>query len=101
MSRILRSIAGNTLGLDQFKRLICPKGFLAGAHGSQIAMPAPAVAVDLDDFLGKSIQPEWDLQKGSDATAASFAVLQNAVSGLARAATGAGAGASFAVNGVQ
>jgi hypothetical protein len=55
----------------------------------------------VDDFLGTTIPSSWDVQKGSDGAAANFAILAGQPSGLVRATTGAGAGATYAVNGVQ
>lgn len=57
-------------------------------------------ATQYDDFLGKTISGAWDVQKGSDAATVHFAHVAD-TSGKARATTGAGAGASMAVNGVQ
>jgi hypothetical protein len=54
-----------------------------------------------DDFIGVAITGVWDVQKGSDAACANFAVLAGTKSGVIRATTGAGAGATMAVNGVQ
>jgi hypothetical protein len=53
-----------------------------------------------DDFNGKAITGLWDVQKGSDGSTANFAV-NAAASGTVRATTGAGAGGTMAVNGVQ
>lgn len=54
-----------------------------------------------DDFLAKAIDTnKWDLQKGSDGATVNFAANAQ-LNGVVRATTGAGAGASMAVNGVQ
>lgn len=57
-------------------------------------------ASQFDDFIGKTISTIWDVQKGSDGATANFAISAD-TSGKALATTGAGAGASMAVNGVQ
>lgn len=54
-----------------------------------------------DDFLGPTISNTWGVVKGSDGATANFAVLAAQLSGFARATTGAGAGGTMAVNGVQ
>lgn len=68
-------------------------------HGSVIGNIG-SVTTLYDDFFGKAIDGKWDVQKGSDGGAANFAY-NAAVSGTVRATTGAGAGATMAVNGVQ
>lgn len=67
-------------------------GTMSGDHGSNVTF--------MDDFLGKAIGATWDVQKGSDGATANFA-FNAATSGNVRATTGAGAGASYAANGVQ
>lgn len=54
-----------------------------------------------DDFLGKTISIAWNLNKGSDGSAANFAHLATTLNGVARGVTGAGAGANYATNGIQ
>lgn len=53
-----------------------------------------------DDFLGKTISGQWGVQKGSDGGTVNFAH-SAALSGMARATTGANAGGTHALNGVQ
>lgn len=67
-------------------------GSVASDFGSTVTM--------FDDFLGKAIGATWGVQKGSDGSAVNFAFLAG-TSGLIKATTGAGAGATYAVNGVQ
>lgn len=67
-------------------------GTMSGDHGTNVTL--------MDDFLGKAIGSTWDVQKGSDAATVNFA-FNAAASGNVRATTGAGAGATYAVNGVQ
>lgn len=57
-------------------------------------------SAQFDDFSGKTISTIWDVQKGSDGATVNFAI-SAAANGMARATTGAGAGASMAANGVQ
>lgn len=68
-------------------------------HGTLVG-DLGSVVTQYDDFLGKAITGLWDVQKGSDAATVNFAVSAN-TSGMVRATTGAGAGASMAANGVQ
>lgn len=68
-------------------------------HGTQYS-DLGATCTMYDDFLGKAIGATWDVQKGSDGATANFAFLAGN-SGIVRATTGAGAGATYAVNGVQ
>lgn len=67
-------------------------GTMTGDHGSNVTF--------MDDFLGKAIGATWGVQKGSDGATANFA-FSAAASGNIAATTGAGAGASYAANGVQ
>jgi hypothetical protein len=67
-------------------------GTTSGDHGSNVTL--------MDDFLGKAIGATWGVQKGSDGGTVNFAFLAG-TSGIVRATTGAGAGASYAANGVQ
>lgn len=55
-----------------------------------------------DDFLGPTLSSStWGVVKGSDGATANFAILAAQLAGFARATTGAGAGGTMAVNGVQ
>lgn len=69
-----------------------PRGLLRSDLGTNVTL--------FDDFTGKTMSTVWDVQKGSDGGCADFAI-SAATSGMLRATTGAGAGASMAVNGVQ
>lgn len=57
-------------------------------------------STQFDDFIGKTITGAWDVQKGSDGSAANFAISAGN-SGMVRATTGADAGGTMALNGVQ
>lgn len=98
--QILKSIHGPEVGLGADSRLMVPAGVILGSDGSQVALPAPDRVAIFDDFLGPTLRTEWAVTKGSDGGAANFAP-SAALCGMARAVTGAGAGASMAVNGVQ
>lgn len=82
-------------------------GPLIGKYGipGSDQMTAPALwqsSLLEDDFLGAAIHPAlWTLAKGSDGGCANFAVLAGQINGVARGTTGAGAGATMAVNGVE
>lgn len=67
-------------------------GNVSGDHGMNSTL--------MDDFLGKAIGATWDLQKGSDGATVNFA-FNAQIGGAVRATTGAGAGVSYAANGVQ
>src|SRR5271170_2757617 len=97
---ILHSLYGKIFGMAKDQRMMSVAGFLSGANGSQFAQPAPTRVVLLDDFLGKTISGVWGTTKGSDAGAALYAI-NTALDGTARGVTGAGAGATMAVNGVR
>lgn len=81
--------------------LLADNGILVGPAGAEFQLPWPAQrSVEFDDFLGTTISTRWGVNKGSDGGAANFAV-NVAADGTIRATTGAGAGATYAVNGVQ
>lgn len=63
----------------------------------------PGQTVELfDDFLGDVLASNWgNPTKGSDGATVDFAHLAGAVSGQIRGTTGAGAGGTMAVNGIQ
>jgi len=79
------------VGINAEKVLICDNGVVGGNH---------LVVRYFDDFLGDVIADQWGVDKGSDGSAANFAV-SAAVNGMLRATCGAGAGVSMAANGVQ
>lgn len=79
------------VGINDDRVLICDNGVVAGKH---------MVVNYFDDFLGDVIADQWGVDKGSDGGAANFA-LSAAVNGTILATCGAGAGVSYAANGVQ
>lgn len=103
MSRLLTSLHGRKIGLDDAGRLIVPAGIVAGDHGSQVLLPSPSTVVQFDDFVGDTINTDLyaNPTKGSDAATVDFAVLTNQLGGWLRGTTGAGAGGTMAVNGIQ
>lgn len=104
MSRILTSLHGRLLGLDDTGRLVCPSGFVSGEHGSQIALPSPRTVARFDDFTGGSqafsttIADGWRSRVGTT-NAVAFTVTE-AVNGTAVGTIG-DTTASMAVSGVQ
>lgn len=96
------TIHGRLLGLDESKRLIVPNGLRLGDHGNQFDDNSPRTIAVLDDFTGAALDTfKWAVNKGSDGGAANFAILASDPDGAIRATTGAGAGATMAVNGVE
>lgn len=101
MSHILTTLHGNRCGLDNENRLIAPAGYRIGNHGAQVDVASAQTVSFLDDFLGAVIDTnKWLVPKGSDAATVAFAATTGA-SGRIVATTGAGAGGTMAVNGVQ
>lgn len=100
MARILKSIFGLQLGLDADGKLMVPKGIRIGEDGSQFLIESPNFVRQTDDFVGQVISTIWGVSKGSDGAAANFAI-NVAQNGTIRATSGAGAGGTMAVNGVQ
>lgn len=90
---------GANPSLDLVDDLTSKTVFSAKQHGTLLGDLGSVVTM-YDDFLGKAIGATWDVQKGSDGSAANFA-FNAATSGTVRATTGAGAGGTMAVNGVQ
>ncbi len=100
MKRILHSLHGRIFGTTDRSEILAPGGLLVGDYGSQFAMAAPDRVVNFDDFDGTAILGMWGVNKGSDGATVNFAV-NAAQNGTIRATTGAGAGGTMAVNGVQ
>lgn len=100
MKRILHSLYGRIFGAGDDGSIVCPNGVRVGDYGRQWLVPTPQRAVIMDDFEGAALLGTWGVNKGSDGVAANFATLAQ-VNGMIRATTGAGAGATMAVNGVQ
>lgn len=88
MARILTSLHGKLLGLDDQARLIAPKGLVSGNHGSQIHLPSPTTAAWFEDFLGDVIPDEINVVEGTDSATSDFAVLASGVGGVGRFTTG-------------
>lgn len=105
MSRILKSLHGNQLGLDSVGRLICPAGFVSGNDGSQIESPSPRTVAWFDDFLGggqafgTTVADGWRSRKGSDGACVDWTVTP-AVGGTAVGTIG-NTTASMSVSGTQ
>lgn len=105
MSRILTSLHGRDIGLDADRKLVTPQGYIAGDHGSQIALPSPMCACFFDDFAGSSQAfsttpvDGWLSRKGSDGACVDWTVTE-AVGGTVVGTIGSTT-ASMAVSGVQ
>lgn len=101
MKQILHSLHGRLLGTSSDGRLVLPNGSVQGdGVGSQWADEGPARCTLTADFLGAAMPGSLGLLKGSDGATVNFAIVAG-LSGMARAVTGAGAGGTMAVNGVQ
>jgi len=105
MSQIRTSLHGREVGLDGQRRLLCPAGFVAGDHGSQIAFSSPTVVAFTDDFTGASqafsTTPVngWRSRKGSDGACVDW-TKTDAVGGTVVGTIG-NTTASMAVSGTQ
>ena len=92
MSRILTSLHGNKLGLDDQGRLIAPKGVVAGENGNQFASPSPSTVVWTDDFVGDVLADQWNYLEGTDTSPTDGAVITAGIGGVLRLTTGDSAG---------
>lgn len=105
MTRIVTSLHGQKVGLTQNGRLMVPSGFLAGDHGSQIALLSPDRVSRFDDFEGAAqafsttVANGWRSRKGSDGACVDWTVTP-AVNGTVVGTIGSTT-ASMAVSGVQ
>lgn len=97
---ILTSLHGRQLGLDQNQLLVAPNGLASGTAGIQVVENSHLVLGFTDDFMGDLLSAEWDAKTGSDG-AVTTPTINVQKSGVVRMITGAGAGATMAVNGVQ
>lgn len=86
MSRVLTSLHGRECGLTNDRKLLSEKGFIAGAHGKQIALPSPSTVALFDDFLGDVLADEWAAVE-TDVDGAQ-AVLAGGIGGLLRITSG-------------
>lgn len=106
-ARILTTVHGRLLGLDQLGRLVCPGGIVAGGEGiSPIVMPGnPLYTAMFEDFEGASQAYSttpidgWRSRIGSDAGCVNW-TRTDGVGGSAVGTLGATT-ASMAVSGVQ
>lgn len=89
MSRILTSLHGNKIGLDDRGRLIVPGGIVAGEHGNQMSYNAPNNAVLFDDFLGDTVHADnWLFTEGIDSATSDASILAGGIGGVLRMTTG-------------
>lgn len=104
MVQILKSLHGNALGLAAGPAsnptnpgpLVCPGGFISGAHGSQISLPSPTRVVFFDDFLGDVVADQWAFTEGTDSSTSDGAILSGVVNGVYRLTAGDSAGTAAA-----
>lgn len=68
--------------------LIATGGFVAGDHGSQIALPSPSVVALTDDFIGDIVNANWNFVEGTDSSTSDAAILAGGMGGVLRFTTG-------------
>lgn len=100
MANILKSIKGRLLGLGPDGELICPGGFVAGANGSQFALPTPTKVSYFDDFIGDALDARWNIVEGTDSATSDAAILAGGIGGIVRFTTG-DAGTGLAADLIQ
>lgn len=100
MSDLKHSLYGRQFGMDADGRAMALQGYVSGNIGSNRADPSPVVVADWDDFLGDLLDARWDAKTGSDGGVVT-PTINVQQGGVVRSTTGAGAGATMAVNGVQ
>jgi len=88
MSRILTSLHGKLAGLDSNAKLVGPKGFRAGDHGSQVDLPSPSRVTFFDDFIGDVVADQWNAVEGTDSATSDAAILAGGIGGVLRLTTG-------------
>ena len=98
--RILTSLHGKLAGLGSDKRLIVPKGFTAGEHGSQFTYPAPSYVSYFDDFIGDALDARWNIVEGTDSATSDAAILAGGIGGVLQFTTG-DAGTGLAADMIQ
>lgn len=100
------SLHGNKLGITDAGHLAGEglAGLIVGDLPGNIYAEATGPFLkqtQFDDFLGKTISGQWNLQKGSDGATVNFANTAANLGGAAVGTMGANAGVSYATNGVQ
>lgn len=100
MSRILTSLHGREIGLDNDRKLLVPAGFVAGDHGSQIALPSPTTVSLFDDFVGDAMDARWNIVEGTDSATSAESILAGGIGGVLRLTTG-DAGTGLAADMIQ
>jgi hypothetical protein len=92
MTQILTSLHGRQAGLGPEntagRQLILPGGYVAGDHGSQIAMPSPSMVAYFDDFIGDALDARWNIVEGTDSGVTDAAILAGGIGGVLRFTTG-------------
>lgn len=100
MKRVLRSIYGQYMGTVDDFRIMASQGLITGPWGNQMPVGDTLNYQNFDDFDGATLLGTWGVLKGSDGAALNF-VINGGVNGTILGTTGAGAGATMAVNGIQ
>lgn len=88
MARILTSLHGKKAGLTDLNRLMVPKGFLAGEHGSQFGYSSPDRVVFFDDFIGDVTLDQYNFLEGTDSATSSELILAGGIGGVLQITTG-------------
>lgn len=81
MSRILTTLHGGLVGLNDKRQLQCGKGFRSGEHGSQRTHGSPSTVEFWDDFVGDVIADQWNVAVGTDTLPPSAAILAGGIGG--------------------
>ena len=93
MTQILTSLHGKKAGLTNGNRLMVPKGFISGEHGSQFGYSSPDRVVFFDDFLGDVTLDQYNFLEGTDSATSSELILAGGIGGVLQITTGdAGSG---------
>ena len=89
MSKILTSLHGKLIGLDDRARLVVPGGVVAGDHGNQMSYNSPTNVVLFDDFVGAAVDTtKWTFTEGTDSATSAAAYLAGGTGGILRMTTG-------------
>lgn len=89
MSKILTSLHGREIGLDENRKLLNLKGFTSGEGGNQFDLQSPITHVLFDDFTGDTLDTNrWLALEGTDSATSDAAILSGGIGGVVRLTTG-------------
>lgn len=89
MSKILTSLHGREIGLDENRKLLNLKGFTSGEGGNQFDLQSPVTHVMFDDFTGDTLDTNrWVALEGTDSATSDAAILTGGIGGVLRMTTG-------------